>query len=248
MRANFGIFTFILLLFCTSASAQKNITHQSLYWTRYYNQLIFNEKWTWHNEIDNRRFFENNRQHHVIFHTRLHYKFFQNADVGFGFTYSRQSSHAPNSVSQLVVPERRLVQELNVGKQMSNRLAFQQRFRIDERFIHKSNSEKLAEGYDFNFRFRYRLQLSFILGRTDAKNKTTVKLSEELMVNAGKSIILNLFDQNRLFLCVEQGIGKGISAEIGYLHWFQQRPSGIDFFERDIIRFTFYHKINLANN
>jgi hypothetical protein len=106
----------------------------------------------------------------------------------------------------------------------------------------------LAEGYDFNFRFRYRLQLSFILGRTDAKNKTTVKLSEELMVNAGKSIILNLFDQNRLFLCVEQGIGKGISAEIGYLHWFQQRPSGIDFFERDIIRFTFYHKINLANN
>ncbi len=68
------------------------------------------------------------------------------------------------------------------------------------------------------------------------------------MLNAGKAVILNIFDQNRVYVSAEQEIGKGFSAEIGYLYWFQQKASGVDFFERDIIRFTLYHKINLANN
>ena len=30
-----------------------------------------------------------------------------------------------------------------------------------------------------------------------------------------------------------------------YLNWFQQRPSGTDFYNRDIIRFSVFHTINL---
>ncbi len=59
----------LLLLVDHGAKAQKNVTHQSLYWIRYYNQLSLNQKWTWHNEIDDRRFFENNTQHHLIVHS-----------------------------------------------------------------------------------------------------------------------------------------------------------------------------------
>jgi hypothetical protein len=65
------------------------------------------------------------------------------------------------------------------------------------------------------------------------------------MINVGKAIVYNQFDQNRIYVGIEQGLGKGISAEIGYLYWYQQRASGNQFFERDIIRFTLNHKIKL---
>lgn len=39
-----------------SFAQQKEVIPQSLYWTRYYNQLSINLQWTWHNEVDNRHF------------------------------------------------------------------------------------------------------------------------------------------------------------------------------------------------
>ena len=160
-------------------------------------------------------------------------------------TYSLQSPQDPNATINVVVPEKRIVQEFNLSNSLSKRLTFQQRLRIDERFIHKNNGKELLDGYDFNFRFRYRLQASYRVNKLEAPKATILKLSNELMVNAGKNIIYNQFDQNRLYVGIEQGFGKGISAELGYLHWYQQRASGNQFFDRDIIRFTLNHKIKL---
>jgi hypothetical protein len=137
------------------------------------------------------------------------------------------------------------VQEVNLGNPLTKRLIIQQRLRIDERFIHKNNGKELLDGYDFNFRFRYRLQVTYRINKLEATNATILKLSDELIVNAGKNIVYNHFDQNRIYVGIEQGINKTISAELGYLHWYQQRASGNQFFDRDIIRFTLNHKIKL---
>ncbi len=238
------LFSILLFLSCVVA-AQKAVTNQTLYWLRYYNQLALNNKWTWHNEIEDRRFFEHNRQHHFIVHSRLHYAFFKNADAAIGFTYSLQSPHDPDAANVLVVPENRIVQELNLRNPLTTRLTLHQRLRIDERFIHKTDGKELIDGYDFNVRFRYRLQATYKVSRPDAKNPITLKLSDELMVNTGKNILYNQFDQNRIYVGIEQRLYKGISLEIGYLHWYQQRASGNQFFDRDIIRLTLSHQIEL---
>ena len=70
-------------------------------------------------------------------------------------------------------------------------------------------------------------------------------VSDEILINAGKSIIKNTFDQNRVYTALQYGANKNIVLELGYLNSFQQRASGIDFFNRDIIRFSFIHKIKL---
>ena len=77
--------------------AQKQIDHQSLYWIRYYNQLSLDARLNWSNEIEDRRFLHNSRQHHLILHSRLHYKLNKNTDLGLGFTYSLQSPQDPES-------------------------------------------------------------------------------------------------------------------------------------------------------
>ena len=246
MRPKRLFFSLLLLILVNfGAMAQKQVTSQALYWTRYYNQLHINKNMSWHNEFDNRRFFDKNKQHHLIIHTRLHYKFIKNADAAVGMTYSLQSPQDPILSSGLIIPELRPNQEINLSNPYSKKFTLNQRLRIDERFIRKNNGTVLLSGYDFNFRFRYRLQATYKLSKDEDQTPTVLKLADEIMINAGKRIVSNHFDQNRIYAALEQGIYKNITAELGYLYWFQQRASGNQFFDRDIIRFTLNHKINL---
>jgi hypothetical protein len=235
----------VLLNSITAKSQTKQVTNQSLYWMRYYNQLSLNEKWTWHNEIDTRRFLVNSKHHHLIMHSRIHYKFYKNVDAALGFTYSLQDPQDPYSESNLTIPELRIVQEINQNNPITNKFSIQHRVRIDERFFRKNDGKELLEGYDFNFRFRYRFQATYKLLEQENKNATTLKVADEIMINAGKNIVYNHFDQNRIYAGVEQGLSKNFSVELGYMYWYQQRASGYQFFDRDIIRLTFYHKIKI---
>jgi hypothetical protein len=242
------IVSLALFLAFLNADAQKVVTHQSLIWYRYYNQLHFSSKLVWHNEFELRRFLEYNQRHHFIMHSRLHYKFAKNADVGGGVTYSRQSAQFPNVAINLVVPEIRFVQEINYTIPLSSRVNLQQRFRVDERFIRINDGENLLEGHTFNWRFRFRLQAAFRLNKNAEKKNTILKIFNELMVNAGSNILYNQFDQNRIYVGVEQVLGKGFSVELGYLKWYQQTAAGNLFFSRDIIRLALLHNIRLHND
>lgn len=241
----FFVLVVLALIKIDSLAQPKEVTNQSLYWVRYYNQLTLAPRWSWHNEIDNRRFLKHSKQHHLIFHSHVHYKIAQNFEVAAGFTYSRQSPQSPDATTVLVIPELRPFQEMILTNSLTKRFTLIQRLRVDERFIHKNNGKILLEGYDFNVRFRYRLQAAIVVSKERNPLQTTLKVADEIMANAGKAIVLNQFDQNRIYVGIEQSLGNKVSLELGYLHWFQQRSSGYQFFSRDIVRLTLYHRIKL---
>ncbi|MFZ1790193.1 MAG: DUF2490 domain-containing protein [Saprospiraceae bacterium] len=219
----------------------KQVSHQNLYWLRVNSQIAFSPKLTLQSEIENRSFFKHNRQHHFIFHNRLHYKF-SKVEVAGGFTYSLQSPQDPESLSQLKVPELRTVQELHYQTRVSNKLNITHRFRVDERFIRKNDGIKLQEGYDFNWRLRYRILASLNLPIFSENLPTQIKLANEIMVNAGKNIVFNRFDQNRVIVAFEQNLGRKTSIEFSYINWYQQRSSGYQYYQRDISRITLSQK------
>jgi Protein of unknown function (DUF2490) len=226
-------------------AAQKSVTHQTLYWVRYYNQMSLNQHWTWHNEIDNRRFLSPHRHHHIIWHSRLHYRLSNMSDAALGLTYSRQSPHDPQAIQRLVVPEWRPVAEANLLNPLSEHLALQHRWRTDARFVRRNNGLALQEGYRFNWRFRYRLQLSYSFNVFHGKHAFHLKLANELMVNAGPDIVYNHFDQNRMYIGLEYHLYPSWHIETGYLYWYQQRAAGDQFFDRDIVRVTLLHRVKL---
>lgn len=234
-----------ILLVNLQVRAQKTVINQSLYWVRYYNQLSVNEKMAWHNEIDNRRFFENNRQQQLIVHSRFHYKISNSFEAALGLTYSSQNPQDPNSDSGLAINEFRPVQEFNYNISFNPGFNLQQRLRLDERFIHRNDGLSLLEGYDFHIRFRYRIQMSYRLKEIEEKVPHSLKISDELMINSGTRFAGKRFDQNRIYAGLELGLITDLSAELGYLHIFQQRANTGQYFERDIIRLTLFHKIHI---
>ena len=141
--------TFLGIVLGTSfLSAQKKIDHQGLYWFRYYNQLTLSQHWVLHNELDDRRFFKYNRQQHLIMHSRLHYKLSKTMELAFGFTFSLQGPQDPETGSGLVVPEKRIVQQIDFTTPLNHRFSLVHRLRVCKTFYDGSNPSGGVKKYE----------------------------------------------------------------------------------------------------
>jgi len=239
------ITTYCFFLFSLLANAQleKNIDHQSLLWTRYYNQLTINNKWSIHSEFDNRIFLNPTEQNLYVIRMQGRYKINSEFEIGSGLTYFSVATQDPNRPQPFNIPEYRIQQDIT-WKQTWGNFILNQRFQIEERFFQKANKDELLSGFIYFWRFRYRLQGEYAFWNKNDQFLKTI-IYDELLINGGKNTVYNTFDQNRIYVGLQYGINKNIALELGYLKSFQQRASGEDYFDRDIIRFTLFHKMNL---
>ena len=240
---NLKIFFFLLVCFISRAQTEKNVDHQSLLWTRYSNQLSINHKWAIHTEFDNRIFIAPVQENSYVFRIQGRYKINNTLEVGAGYAYFNVTTQDPEQTYDFKVPEYRFQQDITWRQEYGN-FGINQRFQVDERFVHKANKDELLEGTTYSWRFRYRLQGEYSFWKKE-NQYLKANVYDEIMINAGENIVNNTFDQNRFYAGLQYGMTKNIAFELGYLNSFQQRSSGVDYYARDIIRFTIFHKINL---
>lgn len=227
---------------------QKKIDNQQLLWYGYYNKLKFNENWNLGSEIQERQFYNPAAQHQLVFRTNLERNVFENTIASIGFVYFLQSPNNPESESNLVVPELRTDFAVNTKKKF-RRFSINQRYKLEARFFHETENDELVGGYKFsNFRMRYLLGLDVPVLKKNNQEKLILKVKDEVMFNFGKNIVKNAFDQHRIYFGAYYFCNKNLAFEAGYLNWFQQRPSGVDYYNRNIIRFSVFHTINFKNN
>ncbi len=215
---------FICIAFILSVlSLKSQVVHQQTYWTRLYVRVKLNDKWAWQTEVDNRRFFGENKQLQFIAHTHVHRKFGKDTEGALGFTYS--------TVWQgiLAVPEFRPFQEFYVYQKLNDKARLIHRFRTEERWFRKYQSETFTEGYNFKFRLRYMLRFDYKLSE-----KWLLKLNDEVMYHTDD------FDQNRLYGGFEYKFRKDVSLELGYMKAYQKRANNKGFYDRDNLRVTLY--------
>lgn len=242
MKINNILFLFLGCAF-SYAQTEKNVDLQSLLWTRYYNILTINNKWSIHSEFDNRVFINPVEQNLYEMRAQGRYKINNELELGAGFAYFSVATQDPEITFDFRIPEYRGQQDV-MWKQDIGKITLLQRFQVEERFFHNADKEGLLSGTTFFWRFRYRIQGEYSFWKKENQFLKAI-VYDELMINAGKNVVKNTFDQNRIYAALQYGVNKNIALELGYLNSFQQRASGVDYFDRDIIRFTFFHKINL---
>ena len=225
-----------------SAQAQKKTDQQTLTWIRYYNIFPLTEKWSLNSEIDNRSFVKPVRENLWVLRIQGRYRATQNIDLGAGIVYFNVNTQDPHTDVDFSIPEYRVQQDITLINEIA-KITFHNRFQLEERFIQKANKTEQLDEYSFSFRFRYRLQSTFTLWEKEKRNlKGTI--SDEILFNFGKDNKKNTFDQNRIYTALRYHFNPNIGLELGYLKSFQRRASGVDFYDRDIIRFTVYHRMN----
>ena len=241
----FGRKFLIFIFFSTFLFGQKNVENQQLLWYGYYNKLQINKNWVLKSEVQERHFYQPLVQHQLVFRTNLDRRILDDINVSLGFVVFLQSPNDPESESTLMVPELRTDFGFNAKKKYKY-FNVNQRFKVEARFFHQTENNELVGGYQFsNFRMRYQLGLDIPLIKKQDAEKLILKIKDEVMFNFGKNIVKNVFDQNRIYIGLNYPMNKNLAFEAGYLNWFQQRPSGTDFYNRDIIRFSVFHTINL---
>lgn len=230
----------LLFILGFSRVQSQNVVDQSLYWIRYQNQLIFSPKFSWNNEVDNRRFFSPDVENQFIFHSRLHYKR-EKWDFAGGLTLSWIFAQKPENGFDHAVAEIRPVAEVT-HEQPIGKILLQNRLRIDNRFFQENPDKSIWEESFYVLRLRYRIQVRIPI-KINAEEIPTISLriADEIMFNTKE----NTFDQNRIYVTGEFYVNKNLSLETGYLYIYQQRLGLDEYFSRHVIRFSVLHRISM---
>lgn len=227
-----GLASLIFLCCGTPSFSQSIDQYESTYWFRYYNQLKLNQKWTWHNEVEERRLINPDRQAQFFIHTHIHYQIQKTFDLAAGINFNETTRS-----NGLLIAEWRPWQEVSYIPELNTRIKLSFRYRLDERFIHRSSGSDLEHGYNFNLRHRFRVQASSALNK---KESITLRFFDEVMINSGLNT--DLFDQNRAYLGVDFMLSKKCSIEVGYINQLVLRSDQLTMF--NVLRTTFWHRLN----
>ena len=230
------LLTYITIGFVNFIYAQKKTENQNLLWTRYSLEVKINDQWQVKQELEERTYWFPWRQHQFLSRTLINRKFNKGWNVSAGVTYFIQSlPHDPYVKKFTNNDEIRLQIELGNKQKISDKFSIGHRYWSEFRFFEQSDSKFEFE----NIRMRYRLEFQYLL-----VNKITLKASDEIFLNIGNKITYNVFDQNRYGTSLQYMPLNDFGIEIGYINWFQQRKSGDEFYNRNIVRFTLHHNIS----
>jgi hypothetical protein len=121
-------------------------------------------------------------------------------------------------------PEHRFWQQAQVTQKIG-RLNTSQRFRLEQRNLGELNvapngDRTLARWrYENRFRYMYRIMIPI-------KGKWGLALYDEIMVNFGKNVASNTFDQNRAYAAVTYNLPRKSRLEVGFMEQSLQQRNG----------------------
>lgn len=138
--------------------------------------------------------------------------------------------------------ENRIYQQAFLSSKLG-KIGIVQRIRNEQRWIEKIANDQFTGNYRFSNRIRYLLAFNIPIFKNP--KYPSLSLSDELMIQFGKEILYNTFDQNRLFLGIRQPISKTLNFDFGYMQSFQQKASGYQYDKIHTLRCFFYYSPDL---
>lgn len=234
------LLVFLITLCSKDVVAQKNVETQQLLWNRYYLKVKLSENFQLHQELEERTYWFPWRQHQFLSRTHFKRELGKNWNVGLGFTYFLQSlPNDPEVTDYTNRIELRPQFEIAHEQKLSEKIQLYHRYWSEFRFFEQSDNS-----FDYrNNRTRYKLELRYSL-----TPRLTLKAFDEIHINIGRKIIQNVFNQNRFGGSFQYMLKDNLSFELGYFNWYQQRSSGVDFYNRHIVRFTIRHAFDLKKS
>jgi len=126
------------------------------------------------------------------------------------------------------------------------RIKITHRFRAEQRYFQQAVNEELVDQFSFNHRFRYRFDLRYLLWKEmEGERAFHLQVGNEILVNAGKSIVFNYFDQNRTWVGIFYTLNKNFSFQFQYMNIFQQLANGNTLNRVSVLRVNIYHTVEL---
>ncbi|GAB2780956.1 hypothetical protein HNQ93_001289 [Hymenobacter luteus] len=233
-----------LLLLSQHATAQKQYVREQQTWLGVFNQTRFSDRWGTWTDLQLRL-----HDHYVrdlaqgLARVGLTYYLTDEVRLTAGYAYVHHFPEGTRTISQA---EHRPWQQVQWFTKFP-RARLMQWVRLDERFRRTiQGGNERTDGFNFNYRARYNAALFLPLtNKGFTPGGLQFLLNNEVMMNFGREIRLNYFDQNRLFAGLVYQLNPHAQLHGGYMHLFQQLPTGSSYRNQHTIRLFYFHNFDL---
>ena len=211
-------------------------------WLGYFNQTRFtNKSGVW---LDlHLRFTGNYIDHKALSIARTGYTYYLSDQVKLTAAYAYATRYSTTGGPD--VTEHRPWQQIQWSEK-KNWFTMMQWIRLEERFRRKVAAGELTDEFSFNYRIRYNMAFTIPLKGKQVVAKTPfLFVNNEVMINFGKQIVYNHFDQNRAFVGLGYQFTSHLNAQLGYMYVFQQLADGNKYLNINAIRLFVFHNLDL---
>lgn len=241
------VFISIFFFITASLTAQKTVTTEEQTWFGVFSQTRLTNKWgVWFDaHLRLKDDFIGDLSQGIV---RAGPMYYLSDDVRLTAAYAYVHFFPAPGHANIGLPEHRPWQQVQWFARGS-KARLMQWVRLEERFRRKTLSDDaLGDGYNFNWRICYNFALFVpITKKRFEPGGLQLLVNDEVMVNFGKNIVYNHFDQNRLFVGLVYQVNKHAQLHGGYMNLYQQLPSGDQFRNQHTVRVFYFHNFDLRN-
>jgi hypothetical protein len=238
---NRSIIILFLLLGLNAQAQQQKYEYLNQLWGGYFNSVKVNSKFSINTDLQGRTTDWYKQWAVALIRTGVSFKATEKITLSGGFA-DFISFQKDNKVSR---NEYRPWVEFAVSDACDN-VKINHKLKVERREFQSVMNDELVNKYTSNYRFRYRFDVLIpIWKKAESEKALSFQFGNELMINAGKSIVNNYFDQNRTWGAFLYTVNRKLSLQLMYMNIYQQLSGGTTLDQINVIRFTIYHTITL---
>lgn len=203
--------------------------HQRNAWYNYFGNHPVGERWGLHLEGQWRREGAGERWMQLLLRQGVDFHANPSVTLTVGYGYIRTYPYGGYPAAAMF-PEHRIWQQTLVRHKVGRRVGMQHRYRLEQRNIGEmrvapARAPERAR-WRYENRFRYLVRTDFRLTEKGGRPDWYVAAYDEMMVNFGRNVAANVFDQNRAYLALGKALNATTRVEAGYMNQIVQQRNG----------------------
>ena len=235
MKRNTLIILLLSISFNASAQKEKEVNQELQTWISLNSVIKYNNHWGVIADVHLRwDGFANQNNFYLL---RGGMTYIPNKTVALTAGYAHLWLEPSNPEWSTYSDENRLYEQVNLNTKAGN-VGIVQRLRNEQRWQEKIVNDQ--ETGELRFTNRVRYLLGFNIPVFKKKTLPLLVVSDEILLQFGKEVVYNTFDQNRFFVGIKQTIDPKWSFDFGYMNVYQQKYSGYQYNMNHTIRLFFY--------
>jgi hypothetical protein len=233
---SYRIILFLSFFLIQNTKAQKNNTTTNLIWYDIVLHFPISVNWNAYGEFGQRRINLIEDLNQQIFRVGIIRNISSDLKITFGLATFQNDMNPSFSFKNR--PEYRVFQFIEIAKQLG-KVQTEFRLRIEQRWNQNTNGTELLDEFTFSHRIGYRFKGRFTIPAfLKSNNRYYLEIGNETMVQFGKKVDVNTFDQIRLFSGLGVKWSQIVSSQFTFMYLFQQKSNGVNFAEQYIFRLS----------
>jgi hypothetical protein len=198
-------------------------------WYNYFGNHPLGERWGLHLEGQWRREGAGQTWMQLLLRQGVDFHLNPNVTLTGGYGYIRTYPYG-DFPTLATFPEHRIWQQALVRHRLGAGVGMQHRYRLEQRNIGEMRAAPgeaaRRVGWRYENRFRYLVRTDFALTRRDDRPDWYIATYNEMLINFGRNVAANVFDQNRAYAALGKALNRATRLEAGYMNQILQQRNG----------------------